>query len=219
MEHIKKYIIPKEENYLSFLDSSKNEVVLREPDFFKSYGDSIGYAENSRWNLLFLDNHIGSNQLSQGVKKNNFLDSNASEREKKLSIGMLIDLLKSEDYVEGEITKCQLFLESLYEKDENLFGEVFQNVWLSLYSNSYELRKYLCVASSLEYEILKDKADVLILGGASHKDPLVNEAALRAAEAWSDPKFLIYLHELREFEFEWLNDYKKSVIEYLEHLK
>lgn len=132
---------------------------------------------------------------------------------------MTLDLLKSEDYIEGEVTKSQIFLESLFSKSANLFGEVFQNVWLKLYSNNYELRKYLCIASCMEYEMLKDKADVLVLGGASHADPFVNEAALRAAEAWSDPKFLIYFEKLREFEFEWLNDYKKSVIEYLEHLK
>lgn len=215
---IEKYIIPTDGKKNSLYDSSHNEVLLRSFDAFKFYSNRKDGFDTGNTRLQYLKNHIGSNKLS-ATEVSYDPDNAAFERDVKLNINMTLDLLKSEDYIEGEVTKSQMFLESLFNKSANLFGEVFQNVWLKLYSNNYELRKYLCIASCMEYEMLKDKADVLVLGGASHVDPFVNEAALRAAEAWSDPKFLIYFEQLREFEFDWLNDYKKSVIEYLEHLK
>ncbi|ENN8406616.1 hypothetical protein ACAX51_001057 [Serratia marcescens] len=144
---------------------------------------------------------------------------NVFNNEVSINLNLLLSFLRSEDYVEGDITKTQLFLESLYLKNNFLFGEVFQKAWVALYKNTHELTKYLCIASCIDYEMLKDKADVFILGAASHSDPYVNEAALRAAEAWAEPKFLEYLAKLRDFEFDWLNDYKISVMSYLEHLK
>lgn len=215
---IGKYIIPTDDKKNFFSDSSDNEVLLRSFDAFKFYTNRKDGINTGNTQLQYLKNYIGSNKLSV-TEVSYDPDNVAFERDVKLNINMTLDLLKSEDYIEGEVTKSQIFLESLFNKNANLFGEVFQNVWLKLYSNNYELRKYLCIASCMEYEMLKDKADVLVLGGASHADPFVNEAALRAAEAWSDPKFLIYFEQIRVFEFDWLNDYKKSVIEYLEHLK
>lgn len=213
-----KYIISTDDKKNSFYESSGNEVLLRSFDAFKFYTNRKDGINTGNTQIQYLKNYIGSDKLS--VTEVSYDPDNAAfERDVKLNINMVLDLLKSEDYIEGEVTKSQIFLESLFNKNANLFGEVFQNVWLKLYSNNYELRKYLCIASCMDYEMLKDKADVLVLGGASHSDPFVNEAALRAAEAWSDPRFLTYFEQLREFEFDWLNDYKKSVIEYLEHLK
>lgn len=214
---INKHMIGNGNESTSNLDLSKNEVSLSE-SYFKVYSDVSVFSKKNNNQLKIVDNHISSNNQIRVGKRSTRFDSGIFEREVKLNINMLLDLLRSEDYIEGEITKCQLFLESLYTKESHVFSEVFQQAWLRLYNDSYELRKYLCIASSLDYEILKDKADVLILGGASHKDYLVNEASLRAAEAWSDPRFLTYLKGIREFEFDWLNDYKKSVIDYLEHL-
>ncbi|WP_432535694.1 hypothetical protein [Pantoea eucalypti] len=140
----------------------------------------------------------------------------ASEIESNKAMIMVFDLLKSEDYIEGEISKTQIYLESLHDKNVSLFNNVFQKSWLALYSkNATELRKYLCVAACIDYDFVKENADTLILGGASHKDPLVNEAALRAAESWGQAKFLGYLEGMRDFEVDWLQDYKLSVMDYL----
>jgi len=118
-------------------------------------------------------------------------DLGFSEVDSNKAMIMVFDLLKSEDYIEGEISKTQIYLESLHSKNISLFNNVFQKSWLSLYKKSAsELRKYLCVASCLEYDLVRENADTLILGGASHSDFLVNEAALRAAESWGQASFL-----------------------------
>ena len=130
---------------------------------------------------------------------------------------MILSLLKSDDYVEGEITKTQLYFESISKENLYVFREVFQRTWLELFrkKNAYALRKFICIASCLEYEQLGDKADAIIIAASVHEDKFVNEASLRAAEAWGEPELVLYLENIRDFSIKWLNDYKTTVIDYL----
>lgn len=134
---------------------------------------------------------------------------------------MILTLLKSEDYIEGEITKTQLYFESIYSENPLVFREAFQNTWLELFrqKKASELRKFICIASCLDYDALKDRADAIILAASVYEDKFVNEAALRAAEAWGDPQLALYLKSIRNFGIAWLDDYKKSVVEYLERVQ
>ncbi|HDY7398697.1 TPA: hypothetical protein RRF16_004309 [Klebsiella pneumoniae] len=132
----------------------------------------------------------------------------------------IISLIKSEDYVEGEITKTQIYLESLYKENKYLFKESFQKTWVKLFSaKPNTLRNFVCVASCLDYSWLEDKALVLVLGASNHQDKYVNEAALRAAEAWENPDFISILENIKKFDVDWLDDYKEQVIEFLREMQ
>ncbi|UTP16718.1 hypothetical protein [Escherichia coli] len=127
--------------------------------------------------------------------------------------------LKSENYIEGEITKTQIYLESLSEKNKLLFLEVFQRVWVSIYYSPEYLRNFLYIAASMDYELMKDRADVLILGCSAHEDVLVQEAAIRAFESWENPEHASHLRAMRKFNEKWIEDYRQSTINFLESLK
>ncbi|AUK01983.1 hypothetical protein ABUT56_17120 [Escherichia coli] len=127
--------------------------------------------------------------------------------------------LKSENYIEGEITKTQIYLESLSEKNKSLFLEVFQRVWVSIYYSPEYLRNFLYIAASMDYELMKDRADVLILGCSAHEDVLVQEAAIRAFESWENPEHASHLRAMRKFNEKWIEDYRQSTINFLESLK
>ncbi|WP_406860982.1 hypothetical protein WHU70_14325 [Escherichia coli] len=127
--------------------------------------------------------------------------------------------LKSENYIEGEITKTQIYLESLSEKNKSLFLEVFQRVWVSIYYSPEYLRNFLYIAASMDYELMKDCADVLILGCSAHEDVLVQEAAIRAFESWENPEHASHLRAMRKFNEKWIEDYRQSTINFLESLK
>ncbi|MGG8199670.1 hypothetical protein PGO47_05300 [Klebsiella aerogenes] len=127
--------------------------------------------------------------------------------------------LKSENYVEGEVTRTQIYLEALAEKDYALFLEVFQRVWISVYYSPEYLRNFLCVAASMDYKLMKDRADVLILGCSAHGDVLVQEAAIRAFESWENPIHASHLRAMRKFDEKWIEDYRQSTIKFLESLK
>jgi|GEM_PF-6549527 len=132
----------------------------------------------------------------------------------------IISLIKSEDYIEGEMTKTQIYLESLYRENKYLFKDSFQKSWVKLFSaKPYILRNFVCVASCLDYSWLEDKALVLVLGASNHQDKYVNEAALRAAESWENPEFISILENIKEFDVDWLDNYKEEVIAYLREMQ
>ncbi|EEC8207270.1 TPA: hypothetical protein KKK70_002645 [Escherichia coli] len=202
--------------------SSEVNTIINDNNFDRFLVNS-SVSDNSKKLSSYVANDIRINSNKTAVQAGSFFlkkidDSNNSFESiviKKQK--MTISLLFSEDYVEGEITKTQLYLEGLYKENSFVFREVFQRVWLDLFrnKNTYELRNFICVASCLEYEILGDKADAIILAASVYDDKYVNEAALRAAEGWGNPQLALYLNGIRDFGISWLDNYKKSVIDYL----
>ncbi|MGC8221907.1 hypothetical protein [Escherichia coli] len=202
--------------------SSEVNTIINDNNFDRFLVNS-SVSDNSKKLSSYVANDIRINSNKTAVQAGSFFlkkidDSNNSFESiviKKQK--MTISLLFSEDYIEGEITKTQLYLEGLYKENPFVFREVFQRVWLDLFrnKNTYELRNFICVASCLEYEILGDKADAIILAASVYDDKYVNEAALRAAEGWGNPQLALYLNGIRDFGISWLDNYKKSVIDYL----
>ncbi|EES2369640.1 hypothetical protein [Escherichia coli] len=202
--------------------SSEVNTIINDNNFDRFLVNS-SVSDNSKKLSSYVANDIRINSNKTAVQAGSFFlkkidDSNNSFESiviKKQK--MTMSLLFSEDYVEGEITKTQLYLEGLYKENSFVFREVFQRVWLDLFrnKNTYELRNFICVASCLEYEILGDKADAIILAASVYDDKYVNEAALRAAEGWGNPQLALYLNGIRDFGISWLDNYKKSVIDYL----
>ncbi|EFE0734319.1 hypothetical protein BCC40_004911 [Escherichia coli] len=202
--------------------SSEVNTIINDNNFDRFLVNS-SVSDNSKKLSSYVANDIRINSNKTAVQAGSFFlkkidDSNNSFESiviKKQK--MTMSLLFSEDYVEGEITKTQLYLEGLYKENSFVFREVFQRVWLDLFrnKNTYELRNFICVASCLEYEILGDKADAIILAASVYDDKYVNEAALRAAEGWGNPQLALYLNGIRGFGISWLDNYKKSVIDYL----
>lgn len=124
------------------------------------------------------------------------------------------DMLITDDYIPGESSKTGLYLENLYRKDMSLFRDSFQKAWLELYRyNEHHIANFICIASSLEYEMLEDRADALIIAGYGHISPLVNEAVIRAVEMWEQEKHIDYLTNMRPTNINWLDKYKDNVIQ------
>lgn len=130
----------------------------------------------------------------------------------KLALNV-IAYLNSEDYQDGEISKTHLYLETLFHQNQMQFREVFQQVWLKLYSQDAEgLRDFICISAGLDYDWLQDRADALVLGSFLHRDENVNEAGLRAVESWDNPTHSDLLSNSKPFEDPYLEEYRKSVI-------
>ncbi len=125
----------------------------------------------------------------------------------------VISYLYSEEYEDGEVSKTHLYLESLYNKNQMQFRDVFQQVWLKLYSqDSNGLRDFICISAGLDYEWLLDRADALVLGAFLHSDENVNEAGIRAVESWGTPEHSDLLKNTRPFADAYLEEYRQSVI-------
>jgi len=131
----------------------------------------------------------------------------------------IIDFVLSEEYVEGQISKTQLYIESIYCQDKSLLRDSFQKSWLAIYSRGeYAVYTFISIASSIEYEFLEDRADTLIFAGYAHASEMVNEATIRAIESWEQPSHISLLEQMKPFTIVWLEEYKNSVIDYLKSL-
>jgi hypothetical protein len=169
------------------------------------------------------------NNISSGYYQNDFYVSSAtqaishsglkSEAEKRAVY--LVNLTSKDEFIEGETSTTELYLTSLYKENPAIFAESFQKTWLKLYelADAEILANFISIISAIDYEWLTDKADALVLGGCSHVDPYVNEATLRAIEAWEEPKHIVYLSNIRAFDINWLEDYRKEVVNYIERMQ
>lgn len=142
----------------------------------------------------------------------------------ELSVNVICDellrTLKTDEYVEGECSKTQLLLEKMFEENPINADKAFTKAWLALFSqkNTTNLFNFISICSSLDYSLLNFNADTLVLSCFSHHDPKIKEATIRAIESWENPSFIYYLENMSDIEYQWLDTYKKEVMEYLRSL-
>lgn len=159
----------------------------------------------------FVQPHSSSSTLLRNYDVRSKVDKHA----KQIQAYVIAD-----EFVEGEISKTQLYLEKLYAADPFLFKDSFTRAWVNIFGlqNEQYLYTFASIASCLPYHWLEHHGISLILGCSAHNSELVNEACIRLVESWEQPSHLSYLRKLRRFETDWLESYRQSVIEFLERL-
>ncbi|WP_195744475.1 hypothetical protein, partial [Vibrio parahaemolyticus] len=131
----------------------------------------------------------------------------------------VMKFLYADEFIEGEISKTHLYLENIYKENEQVMRTVVQRAWLSLFkTNEAQLLKLLNICSGLDYEMLAEHGDAMLVGACSNQCDYVKEAAIRCAEAWEQKDHIDYLKNIEKFQAGWLEDYKTEVIEFLESL-
>ncbi|MCU4415447.1 hypothetical protein KTH71_15720 [Acinetobacter sp. WU_MDCI_Axc73] len=200
-------------------------------DLFSKLSNSSYYnakfleKENDRFyqqlDLLF-DERPQSSSTSRSIvssleKNSNYLHLQNVDLEASISkkAQRIKETIRYDDYIPGEISKTQLLFEKLYSENVMIFRESYLRSWLDLYRvNDIEnIIKFISISSDLEYELLQERADTLIIAGYSHTNPLVMEASIRAIEKWQQPQHVYYLQNMRPSEVEWIEEYKCEVIE------
>lgn len=133
----------------------------------------------------------------------------------------LIQFVLKDDYVEGEVSKTQLYLEKVYlDKGAEIFKEAFQKAWVRLFAldNPKHLYTFASIASCIPYEWLDTHGVTLIIGCSAHKSNLVNEACIRMAESWEVSEHAEYLKNINPFSVDWLEEYRLNTIDFLKEL-
>lgn len=177
--------------------------------FYNTHSDELTANVVSNNNITFID----SGADNEKNKKDGSSSNKSSSIETNKFIKNVIAYLQSENYIDGEISKTQLYLEMLYYKYPFVFKDIFQKIWLKMYvQNPHHLRDFICISAGLEYEWLGDCADVLILGAFSHNDDSVHEAAIRAIESWDQPEHSELISQTRPLTDEYLENYRQSVL-------
>lgn len=172
------------------------------------YNNHFGFKKAEKTTLEDFINHKDSTRA-----KSEYAAIKAAVLPKKISI---LNIALTDEFIEGDISKTQLYLENLYKENPLIFREVFEATYLQLFiEKPIVFYNFICNIASIDYSWLEEKADSLIIVALSHNSSLVNEATIRAIEYWEQPKHIEYLKQIREFDVPWLNDYKNQVIECL----
>lgn len=133
----------------------------------------------------------------------------------------LTQFVLKDDYIEGEVSKTQLYLEKMYlDKGVSVFKEAFQKAWVRLFAldNPKHLYTFASIASCIPYEWLDTHGVTLIIGCSAHKSNLVNEACIRMAESWEVSEHARYLENITPFSVDWLEEYRLETIDFLKEL-
>ncbi|MGL6263200.1 hypothetical protein ACSZMC_04560 [Aeromonas jandaei] len=106
-------------------------------------------------------------------------------------------IFKNDEYFDGEVSKTQMFFEMLYQNSPFVFHEVFSYGWTYAFKklSPNKLSDFICVAASIDYEILTHHADAMIVGAWSHSDLQVKDSVLRAIESWGVAEHILYLEK------------------------
>lgn len=181
-------------------------------------GNNIIYADIKRNELSHSKTNGGFQLETESINQGSSTKQNFEIQVSKCT-SRLIELTCSEDYIEGEISKTQIYMEFLYDKNQDLFQESFQRTWVQLYRmNDQHVKNFINFASTIEYEWLGNKADAMIMGVCSLENELIFEAAIRAVESWGEKSFIPVLERMRKFDADWVEEYKEAVIGYLRSL-
>lgn len=181
-------------------------------------GNNIVYVDVKSHELLHSKTNGGFQLETESINQGSSTKQDFEIQVSKCT-SRLIELTCSEDYIEGEISKTQIYLEFLYDKNQELFQESFQRAWVQLYRmDDYHVKNFINFASTIEYEWLGNKADAMIMGVCSLENELISEAAIRAVESWGEKSFVSVLERMRKFDADWVEEYKEAVIEYLRSL-
>ncbi|EKB14486.1 hypothetical protein [Aeromonas veronii] len=158
--------------------------------------------------------------------------SNSAAKVNYKDIGKVIDkrvekkfeefkiLFSRDEYVDGEVSRTQLFFENLYRENKLVFERLFQKAWLHVFLDKKpsSLSDFILISASLDYSMLNENADVILVGSWSHKSLDVKDAILRAAESWQNPKHSAFLEQMVDIDDECLSEYKTRVMESLRGL-
>lgn len=149
-----------------------------------------------------------SQRESFQTKHKKIIDERAAE---------LSRIVRKDEYIEGENSLAQIYMERLFVEDPDIFFYVYQKTWIGFFDRDkeIELYKFISFSSAIPYEYLGDFATALILSACANRSCAIREAAIRAAECWGRPEHAVHLEAMSDFNEKWLNNYKSQVIEYL----
>ena len=171
------------------------------------------------------------NDVIKGTFSNNsyendtlyFSDSKVEEllkRYKDVKINQMIYdiyyLIQQDDFVDGEMTKVELFMKNAYENNQLEYVlEALMRIYYEEVLNDKILEGILLMISSVPYEVVVPKGQIMAMGLLSNKSLAVRDRAIQCFERWDSIEGIDILKSL-DCEPKWLQRYVEKVIMYIE---
>ncbi|MEO3988177.1 hypothetical protein [Plesiomonas shigelloides] len=168
---------------------------------FSTISDSLNYSRDA------------DNIDAKPVRK-----SNTESLDLKSIMDFVFNRLIHEDFGYGDTPELKYVVEGIFKKDKNKAQMAFINM-LSMKvfaSDHYVIEKFFALLMSMDDSYINDIAMVIVTVFSAHADQSAAEGALAMLDKFgSDVNALNVARNIRDFDYQFLNDYKRVVIKNL----
>ncbi|MEV9555303.1 hypothetical protein AB0214_17850 [Klebsiella quasipneumoniae] len=148
--------------------------------------------------------------------ENDIADSKVNESDDLDDIMLFVyNMLVSEDFGYGDTPELKYVVENIFSKNKSQGQMSFINMATRkvFISDSNTIEKFFALLMSLEESDIEDIALIIITMFLSHKDVCAGEGALSLLDKFGkDRDALEIARNIRDFEYDFLNEYKEKVI-------
>ena len=166
-----------------------------------------GNFQNKRTPLLFEQDTIVSIAYYEKERKIRLL---------KQFVNDIRVLIKQDEFIDGELSKSEMYIRNAAENDQiDLVIEAMMEVYSDSLHDTHILEGILSMISSVSYNLVYPKGQIMAMGLLSNKELSVRDKAIQCFERWNSKKGIEYLKSL-ECRPRWLQKYVEKVMMYLE---
>lgn len=125
-------------------------------------------------------------------------------------------VIQNDEFVDGEVSSSEAFMQDLYSKNQlDYIADALMELYSKNLSTPHMLEGILLMVSSVPFETIAPKGQIMAMGLLSHKNLSVRDRAIQCFERWNSRKGLDYLKNL-DCHPQWLQKYVEKVIMYIE---
>lgn len=193
--------------------------------------DSYLNKNNVVWNYLVSyysnDNESKNNTTTTSINTFfEFLDNSTAEVKSKKNddldsiMSFVYKMLLSEDFGYGDTPELKYVVENIFRKNKSEAQMAFINMATRkvFTSESDIIEKFFALLMSLEESDIENIALTVVQMFLSHQDISAAEGALSLLDKYGkDKDALDIAQKIRNFDYDFLNDYKEKVINNLTH--
>jgi hypothetical protein len=133
-------------------------------------------------------------------------------------VNRLVSAIKNSSYEDGCLSPADFVVEQALESHgEDFVYKIVNQAWQVFFvsANQDFHAHILNVVKNLSYKVDRSLYVPIAIAAYSHKDVVTREAGLSVFESWDDPSHRDILESVADSGIEWLDSYKRDVIENL----
>lgn len=125
-------------------------------------------------------------------------------------------LIKQDEFIDGEPSKSETYMREVAENGQiDLVMDALMDVYSGNLLDPHTLEGILSMISSVPFDIVAPKGQVMAMGLLSNKELSVRDKAIQCFERWNSKRGIEYLKSL-DCHPQWLQKYVEKVMLYLE---
>lgn len=125
-------------------------------------------------------------------------------------------LIRQDEFIDGEVSESELYMNDVYNKGQiDYVADALMIIYSSNFSDVHMLEGILTMISSVPYEAIAPKGQIMAMGLLTNKALSVRDKAIQCFEKWNSKKGLDYLKKIH-CSPSWLQKYVDKVIMYIE---